>query len=114
MQLQLKHTMKEGYHTDRHTRPLPGSALENAAILGEAKQLVARAITRKWARFLTPEECEAQAARMPAKPRGRIPGLTRAAIVEAYRLRGSIVGASEVARVSDNTARYVLKLEGVL
>ena len=106
--------MKEGYHTSRHTHPLPGSALENAAILAEAKQIVARAITRKWARFLTAEECEAQAARMPAKPTGRIPGKVRAAIVEAYQLRGSIVGASEVARVSDNTARYVLRLEGIL
>ena len=106
--------MKEGYHTTRHAKPLPGSALENAAILAEAKQIVARAMSRGWARYLTPEECAAQAARMPAKPRGRIPGATRAAIVDAYRLRGSIVGASEVARVSDNTARYVLKLEGVL
>ena len=106
--------MKEGYHTDRHTRPLPGSALENAAILGEAKQIVARAITRKWARYLTPEECAAQAAKMPSKPRHRIAETTRAAIVDAYRLRGSIVGASEVARVSDNTARYILRLEGVL
>ena len=106
--------MKEGYHTTRHAKPLPGSALENAAILAEAKQLVARAMSRGWARFLTPEECTAQAARMPSKPRHRIAETTRAAIVDAYRDKRSIVGASEVARVSDNTARYVLRMEGVL
>lgn len=106
--------MKEGYHTTRHTRPLPGSALENAAILGDAKAIVARALCRGWARFLTPEECAAQAARMPAKPRGRISGATRASIVEAYCATGSALRASEVARVSDNTARYVLRMEGVL
>ena len=74
--------MKEGYHTTRHVHPLPGSALENAAILGNAKAIVARALSRGWARFLTPDECAAQAARMPSKPRGRIPDKTRAAIVD--------------------------------
>lgn len=106
--------MKEGYHTTRHTRPLPGSALENAAILADAKTIVARAMSRGWARYLTEDEAKAQAARMPAKPRGRISDATKAAIVEAYRTTGSVLRASEAARVSDNTARYVLRLEGVL
>ena len=106
--------MKEGYHTSKHIGPLPGSALENAAILGDAKAIVARAMSRGWARYMTPEECASQAARMPAKPRHRIAEKTRAAIVDAYRATGSALRASEVARVSDNTARYVLRMDGVL